>query len=135
FELQAIDAVDSLLGKDVRQAAVFDTAFHATLEPSAYIYPGPHEWLASQGIRRFGFHGISHQYASRRAAELLGKTPARLVVCHLGSGASLCAVRDGTSVDTTMGFTPLERLMMSTRSGSVDPGIIIYLMRRCGYTA
>jgi acetate kinase len=114
---------------------VFDTEFHATLEPAAYLYPGPYDWFSSEGIRRYGFHGISHQYSSGRATELLGKMPARLVVCHLGSGASLCAVRDGKSVDTTMGFTPLEGLMMATRSGSLDPGIIIYLLRHRGYTA
>jgi acetate kinase len=135
IELEAIDAVTSLAGSGVRQAAVFDTAFHATLVPAAYVYPGPHEWLTTEGIRRYGFHGISHQYASHRAAELLGKRPTRLVVCHLGSGASLCAVREGKSVDTTMGFTPLEGLMMGTRSGSLDPGIIIYLLRHRGYSA
>ena len=135
FELEAIDAVTSILGSKVPQVAVFDTAFHATLAPPAYVYPGPNEWLASEGIRRYGFHGISCQYASRRAADMLGKMPPRLLVCHLGNGASLCAIRDGRSIDTTMGFTPLEGLMMGTRCGSIDPGILIYLIRHRGATA
>jgi len=134
FELRAIDVAQTVFGPDVPQIATFDTSFHATLEPPAYVYPGPYEWL-DQGIRRYGFHGLSHQYSSRRAAELLGSGSLRLIVCHLGNGASLCAVRDGKSVDTTMGFTPLEGLMMGTRSGSVDPAILIYLIRHRGYTA
>jgi acetate kinase len=134
FEVSAIDAALAVFGPNVPQIAVFDTTFHATLAPPAYVYPGPYEWLAS-GIRRYGFHGINHRYASRRAAEILGGDAARLIVCHLGNGASLCAVRDGKSVDTTMGFTPLEGLMMGTRSGSIDPAILIYLMRHRGYTA
>jgi len=116
--------------------AVFDTAFHSTLEPRAYVYAGPYSWL-EQGIRRYGFHGISVQYATRRSAELL-KTPAselRLIVCHLGNGASVTAVSGGKSVDTSMGLTPLEGLMMGTRSGSIDPSILVYLIRRHGYTA
>lgn len=134
FELQAIDTATKVFGPDVPQVAVFDTCFHSTLEPAAYAYPGPYEWL-DRGIRRYGFHGLSHQYSSRRAAELLGGESLRLIVCHLGNGASLCAIRDGKSVDTTMGFTPLEGLMMGTRSGSVDPAILIYLMRHRGSTA
>jgi acetate kinase len=135
FELEAIEIIDRLL-PEVRQVAVFDTQFHATLEPPAYVYPAPYGWL-EDGVRRYGFHGISYQYATRRAAHMLGK-PAeslRLVLCHLGNGCSLAAVRGGKSVDTTMGFTPLEGLMMGTRSGSLDPGILIYLLRHCGYTA
>lgn len=134
FELAAIDAADRVFGPGTRQVAVFDASFHATLEPAAYVYPGPYEWVAD-GIRRYGFHGISHQYASRRAAEILGRESLRLIVCHLGNGASVCAIRDGKSVDTTMGFTPLEGLMMGTRSGSIDPAILIYLLRHRGYTA
>ena len=132
FELDAIDCVAKIF-PGVPQIAVFDAAFHSTLDPAAYVYPGPYDWLA-QGIRRFGFHGISYQYASRRAGEILGRQT-RLVICHLGNGASVAAVRDGKSVDTTMGFTPLEGLMMGTRSGSIDPGILIYLIRHRGYTA
>ena len=136
FELEAVQAVDHIFGSSVLQIAAFDTGFHSTLTPDAYVYPGPYAWLA-HGIRRYGFHGINHQYASRRAAEMLRADPAslRLIVCHLGNGASLAAVRGGKSIDTTMGFTPLEGLMMGTRSGSIDPGILIYLIRHSGSTA
>jgi len=110
---------------------VFDTGFHSRLPEPAAVYPGPYEWLA-QGIRRYGFHGINHQYCAERTAQVLGKDlrSLKLVTCHLGNGCSLAAIREGRSVDTTMGFTPLEGLMMGTRSGSVDPGILTYLMRR-----
>jgi acetate kinase len=135
LELEAIDTVSRVFGSSLPQVAVFDTAFHATIEPAAYVYPGPHEWADRDGIRRYGFHGISYQYASRRTAEILNKMPGRALLCHLGNGASLCAVREGKSIDTTMGFTPLEGLMMGTRCGSIDPGIIVYLIRHRGYTA
>ncbi len=112
----------------VPQIAVFDTAFHSEMPEAAYVYPGPYDWL-DQGIRRYGFHGINHQYCAERAAQLLRKELAslKLVTCHLGNGCSLAAIRDGHSTDTTMGFTPLEGLMMGTRSGSVDPGILTFL--------
>jgi acetate kinase len=137
LELAAIEVMDGLLGdKKTRQIAVFDTAFHATMEPEAYVYPGPYKWI-EQGIRRFGFHGISHAHAARRAAELLGRPleSLRLITCHLGNGCSLAAVRGGKSVDTTMGFTPADGLMMGTRCGSLDPGIPVYLLRHTGVTA
>jgi acetate kinase len=136
LELEAIEATERDLGPDVPQVAVFDTAFHATLSPAAEAYPGPYAWF-EQGIRRYGFHGISHQYVSQRAAAILHRDLAgvRMVTCHLGNGASLAAVLDGISIDTTMGFTPLEGIMMGTRSGSIDPGIIIHLVRNCGYGA
>jgi acetate kinase len=136
MELQAIEAAEKMFGPAIPQFAVFDTAFHSTLPDAATVYPGPYAWR-DQGIRRYGFHGISHQYTSRRAAEILGRDlkSLRLITCHLGNGCSLAAVRDGVSVDTTMGFTPLEGLMMGTRSGSIDPGIIIYLVRHFGYAA
>jgi acetate kinase len=134
FELEAIRSVDEVVGAGVLQIATFDTGFHSTLEPAAYVYPGPYQWL-DQGVRRYGFHGISHRYAAHRAAELLDADSPRLITCHLGNGASLAAVRDGKSVDTTMGFTPIEGLMMGTRCGSIDPGILIYLIRHCGYSA
>ncbi len=136
FGLEAIQMIDKVLGAAVPQIACFDTGFHATLEPAAYVYPGPYSWL-EQGIRRYGFHGISQQYASARAAEMMGRDPQvlRLIVCHLGNGASLAAVRGGKSVDTTMGFTPIEGLMMGTRCGSLDPGILVFLIRHRGYTA
>ncbi|HWC95666.1 MAG TPA: acetate/propionate family kinase [Candidatus Sulfopaludibacter sp.] len=131
LELEAIEAAEAAFN-GVPQIAVFDTAFHATIPEAARVYPGPWDWV-EQGIRRYGFHGISHQYVSRRAARMTSCR--RIVSCHLGSGASLAAIRDGASVDTTMGFTPLEGLMMGTRSGSVDPGILIYLVRHKGYDA
>ncbi len=134
MELAAVETVEAVLGPALRQIAVFDTAFHSTLEPPAYVYPGPYEWF-EQGIRRFGFHGINYQYCARLAAETLGSKSHRVILCHLGNGASLAAVRDGKSVDTTMGFTPLEGLMMGTRSGSIDPGVLVYLMRKRDYTA
>ncbi len=129
-ELQGMEMVAKLLGP-VPQIAVFDTGFHHTMPLSAATYPGPYEWF-EQGIRRYGFHGINHQYCAERAAELLGKNlnSLKLVTCHLGNGCSLAAIHEGRSVDTTMGFTPLEGLMMGTRSGSVDPGVLTYLMRR-----
>jgi acetate kinase len=115
----------------VPQVAVFDTGFHRHLSEAAYVYPGPYEWLA-KGIRRYGFHGINHAYCAGRAAQILKRDSrgSRIVSCHLGNGCSLAAIRDGRSVDTTMGFTPLEGLMMGTRSGSVDPGILTYLVRQ-----
>ena len=129
-ELEGMAIVEKLLGA-VPQVAVFDTGFHRTLPPYAFVYPGPYRWL-EEGIRRYGFHGINHQYCAERAAQLLRRDPSSLkvVTCHLGNGCSLAAIRAGKSVDTTMGFTPLEGLMMGTRSGSVDPGILTYLMRQ-----
>ncbi len=134
--LKAVDILQRRFGDGFTQIAVFDTGFHSTLSPEAYVYPGPYAWFEA-GIRRYGFHGISHGYAARRAAQLLGRDSSDLciITCHLGSGASLCAVRGGKSIDTTMGFTPLEGLMMGSRSGSVDPGILIYLLRQHNYTA
>ena len=129
-ELEGMKIVENLRG-DVPQIAVFDTGFHRQMPLSAAIYPGPYEWFES-GIRRYGFHGINHQYCAERAAQMLGAdvNALRIVSCHLGNGCSVTAIRDGQSIDTTMGFTPLEGLMMGTRSGSVDPGILTYLMRR-----
>ena len=118
---------------DVPQVAVFDTAFHAGLSAAARTYAGPHEW-AERGLRRYGFHGINHEYAAQRAAHLLGRPlgELRLITCHLGSGCSLAAIRDGRSVDTTMGFTPLEGVVMGTRAGSLDPGLLLHLLREEG---
>ena len=116
----------------VPAVACFDTAFHATLPPAAATYALPEDWRRRWPIRRFGFHGLSHQHAARRAGELLGGLPARVVTCHLGAGASLCALLDGRSVDTTMGFTPLEGLVMNTRAGSVDPGLVLWLVNEAG---
>ena len=136
--LAALDEVRDLL-PDAIQVACFDTAFHATLPPAATTYALPAAWRERYGLRRYGFHGLSHAYASRRAAELTRAatgTPARrIVTCHLGSGASLAAVRDGISVDTTMGFTPLAGLVMATRSGDVDPGLLLWLQTSAGLRA
>jgi acetate kinase len=121
--LAGIAAVGRAL-PDVPAVACFDTAFHATLPAGAATYALPQVWRERFGLRRFGFHGLSHAYASRRAAA------ARVVSCHLGAGASLAAVRDGACVDTTMGFTPMEGLVMATRSGSVDPGLVLWLLRQ-----
>jgi acetate kinase len=131
--LAALAAVAAVL-PGAPAVACFDTAFHATIPAAAATYALPREWRRRWDLRRFGFHGLSHAYASRRAAELLGR-PAegfRVVTCHLGAGASLAAVRDGRSVDTTMGFTPLEGLVMATRSGSVDPGLVLWLEEHAG---
>lgn len=134
--LEGIEITMKIFGDRMPQFAIFDTAFHGQMPTVATVYPGPYEWL-SQGIRRYGFHGISHAYCADRAAQLLGKNLAdlQLITCHLGNGCSLAAIRDGRSVDTTMGFTPLDGLMMGSRSGAVDPGILLYLMREQGYTA
>ena len=133
--LEGVEVCEQILGK-VPQVAVFDTAFHAQIPEAAAIYPGPYEWV-EQGIRRYGIHGISHQYCAERTAQILGRDllSLRLITCHLGNGCSLAAIRNGRSVDTTMGFTPLEGLMMGSRSGSVDPGILIYLLRQYNYSA
>ena len=120
---------------DVPHIAVFDTAFHHTIPAEAFTYALPAEWR-EWGIRRFGFHGLSVEWSTQRAAELLGRDAGtRLVVCHLGGGCSVTAVRDGRSVDTTMGFSPLEGIPMTTRSGSIDPAIVFYVMRVHGLTA
>jgi acetate kinase len=131
--LAALDAVSRAV-PDRPAVACFDTAFHATLPPEASVYALPREWREDLGVRRYGFHGLSHAYASRRAVEL-GADPRHVVVCHLGAGASLCAVREGRSVDTTMGFTPLQGLVMATRSGTVDPGAVLWLVTHAGLPA
>jgi acetate kinase len=134
--LAAYDAVTSIL-PDAVAVACFDTAFHSTIPAEAATYALPAEWRHRWPLRRFGFHGLSHAYASRRAAEMIGaRAPApRVVTCHLGAGASVAAVDGGRSVDTTMGFTPLDGLVMATRSGSVDPGLILWLMSRTDMSA
>jgi acetate kinase len=134
--LAGIDLAQSLFDANLPQFAVFDTAFHGTLPPEVAHYPVPQAWV-EMGIRRYGFHGISHQYCAQRAAALMEKPleELRLVIAHLGNGCSLCAVRGGRSIDTTMGFTPLDGLMMGSRSGSIDPSILTYLMRTQGYDA
>jgi acetate kinase len=131
--LRGLRLVSRLL-PEVPAVACFDTAFHARIPEAAATYALPSEWRTRWQLRRFGFHGLSHAHASRRAAELVGGDPAglRVVTCHLGAGASLAAVRGGVSVDTTMGFTPLEGLVMATRSGSIDPGLLVWLEDHVG---
>jgi acetate kinase len=129
--LEGIAALEHAL-PGVPQVAAFDTAFHATLPEAARTYPVPQKWTRQWGIRRYGFHGLSHSYCASRAAEMVKRQDLRLVIAHLGNGASVSAVRNGVCLDTSMGFTPLEGLMMGTRSGTVDPGMLVYLMRHKG---
>lgn len=131
--LAGLDLFTKLL-PGVPAAACFDTAFHASIPAAASTYALPEEWRRRWPLRRFGFHGLSHAYASRRAAELVSRPveSLRIVTCHLGAGASLAAVEGGVSVDTTMGFTPLEGLVMATRSGTVDPGLVLWLEEHVG---
>jgi acetate kinase len=126
--LDGITAVEQVL-PDVPQVAAFDTAFHSTLSEAARTYPVPKKWTREWGMRRYGFHGLSHSYCAGRAAEMIDREDLRIVIAHLGNGASVSAVRGGVCVDTSMGFTPLEGLMMGTRSGTVDPGMLIHLLR------
>ncbi len=132
--LAGIDAVTAHF-PEIPQVAAFDTAFHATLPEAAATYPLPWDWTTRWQLRRFGFHGLSVSYAVERAARLLGETPERLVVCHLGAGCSLTAVHRGRSIATSMGFTPLEGLMMVQRSGTIDPGLMLYLLTQAGIGA
>lgn len=127
--LTGIHACEKLM-PGVPMVAVFDTAFHQTMPPEAYLYAIPLEYYKDYKVRRYGFHGTSHDYVSQRAAEILGKKreDLRIIVCHLGNGASVTAVKYGKSIDTTMGLTPLEGLIMGTRSGDIDPAIITFLM-------
>src|SRR5262249_16504469 len=126
--LDGITAVEQVL-PNVPQVAAFDTAFHATLSESARTYPVPQKWTREWGMRRYGIDGLSHSYCASRAAEMIGRRGLRLIIAHLGNGASVSAVCNGICVDTSMGFTPLEGLMMGTRSGTVDPGMLVYLLR------
>ena len=131
--LAGVEAVSALL-PNLPQVAVFDTAFHQTMPPHAFRYAVPEEWYTRHGVRRYGFHGTSHRFVSQQAATLLGRpvSELRLVTAHLGNGCSATAVHDGISIDTTMGLTPLDGLVMGTRSGDVDPGLIAYLAERTG---
>jgi len=129
--LDGIRAVNHVL-PGIFQVAVFDTAFHATLPAAVRTYAVPQMWTHKWGLRRYGFHGLSHSYCATRAAEMLGQTNAKLIIAHLGNGASVSAVRNGICIDTSMGFTPMEGLVMGTRSGSVDPGMILHVLRHKG---
>lgn len=125
-------ACRKVLGPDVPMVAVFDTSFHQTMPEKAYMYAVPHEYYEKYHIRKYGFHGTSHRYVSSHYLQITGKDPkgTKIVVCHLGNGSSITAVKDGKCVDTTMGFTPLAGLMMGTRSGSIDPSVVTYLMKK-----
>ncbi len=134
--ITGIEAVTDIL-PDVPQVAVFDTAFHQTMPAKAYMYALPYEDYEKYGVRRYGFHGTSHRYVSRRACDFLGLPyeKERIITCHIGNGASITAIKDGVSVDTSMGLTPTEGLMMGTRVGDVDPGALVYLMKRLNLDA
>lgn len=131
-ELKAILACRELFGEQKPEVAVFDTAFHSTIPPKAYLYAIPYRYYQTLGIRRYGFHGTSHRYVSGHCAELMGKQleGMKMITCHIGNGASLAAIQDGRVVDTSMGLTPLDGVMMGTRSGSVDPSVVVYLMEQ-----
>ncbi|MBQ0114934.1 MAG: acetate kinase [Bacteroidales bacterium] len=134
--MQGIEAIDAIL-PDVPQVAVFDTAFHQTMEPSAYMYALPEKYYTDDHVRRYGFHGTSHRFVSRRVCEMLGVKyeDQKIICCHVGNGGSITAIKDGKSIDTSMGLTPTEGLMMGTRSGDIDAGAILFLMEKYGYTA
>ncbi|MDD3477453.1 MAG: acetate kinase [Candidatus Izemoplasmatales bacterium] len=129
--LVGIKAFQEILPK-IKQVAVFDTAFHHTMPEESFMYAVPYDWYERYQVRKYGFHGTSHQFVSLRTAELLGKKPeeCNVIVCHIGNGASICAVKKGESVDTSMGFTPLEGIPMGTRSGNVDPALVEYMMAK-----
>lgn len=129
--IAGIEAAQAVL-PNVPHVAIFDTAFHQTMPEHAYLYPVPYEWYEKHGVRRYGFHGTSHLYVSKRAAVLLGKTPSEtnIITMHIGNGVSHCAIKGGVSVDTTMGLTPLEGAMMGTRCGDIDPAIPAFMMQK-----
>ena len=129
--MAGIEAIEAVL-PGVPQVAVFDTAFHQTMPKKAYMYALPMEYYTQDHVRRYGFHGTSHRFIAKRVCDMLGTTPEgkRIICCHIGNGASICAIKDGKSIDTTMGLTPTEGLMMGTRSGDVDPGALLFLMEK-----
>ena len=131
--VQGINAATEAFGSSVPQVAVFDTAFHQTMPPKAYMFGIPYEYYEKYAVRRYGFHGTSHRYVSARCLELLGKPDGkdtRIISCHLGNGSSIAAIKDGKVIDTTMGLTPLEGLPMGTRSGSIDPSVVSFIMEK-----
>lgn len=131
-----IRACWNVLGKEVPQVAVFDTSFHTTMPEKAYLYGVPYKYYEKYGVRRYGFHGTSHRYVSAKVAELMGRDikDLKIICCHLGNGASITAVQNGQSVDTTMGFTPLDGFMMGTRSGALDPSVVTFIAEKEGMT-
>ena len=134
--VQGIRACIAAFGPDLPQVLVFDTAFHSTMPPEAYVFPLPYEYYEKYKVRRYGFHGTSHKYVSQRCAEAMGRPlgELKLITCHLGNGASITAVKHGRVIDTTMGLTPLDGFLMGTRCGAVDPSAILYLMKKEGWT-
>ena len=134
--LQGYEACLSLLGPKVPQVAVFDTAFHSTMPPMAYMYALPYEYFEKYGIRRYGFHGTSHKYVSARCAEKMGENieKIKMITCHLGNGSSIAAIKFGKVFDTSMGFTPLDGFMMGTRSGGIDPSVVTFLQQKLSLT-
>ncbi len=134
--MAGIDAITSIL-PNVPQVAVFDTAFHQTMPPESYMYPLPYEYYEKDGVRRYGFHGTSHRYVSRRVCDFLGVdyNTQKIITCHIGNGGSITAVKNGQSIDTSMGLTPVEGLMMGTRCGDVDPGALTFLMEKHNLSA
>ena len=134
--LQGYQACLNVVGPDVPQVAVFDTAFHSTMPPKAYMYAVPYEYYEKYGVRRYGFHGTSHKFVSYRVADKMGKNlkDLKVITCHLGNGSSIAAVKNGKVVDTSMGFTPLDGFMMGTRSGGVDPSVVTFIQKKLGLT-
>ena len=132
--ITGINACVEVMGKDVPQVGVFDTAFHQTMPAKAFMYALPYDYYSNDGVRRYGFHGTSHRYVSGRCAELMGKPidELKLISCHMGNGSSICAIMNGKSIDTSMGFTPLVGLPMGTRAGDVDPGALQFIMNKYG---
>lgn len=136
-QVLGIRSAQKIFGMEIPQVGVFDTAFHQTMPPTAYIYPVPYEYYEKHGVRRYGFHGTSHKYVSRQAAKFLGKSveELKIVTCHLGNGSSICAVDKGKSIDTSMGLTPLAGILMGTRSGDIDPSVVTYIQELEGMDA
>ena len=135
--LKGIEAATEAFGTEIPQVAVFDTAFHQTMPEVAYLWGLPYEYYEKYGVRRYGYHGTSHRFVSKRCFELLGKPDGkgtRIITCHLGNGSSLAAIRDGKVIDTTMGMTPLDGFLMGTRSGAIDPSVVTFLMEKEGLT-
>ncbi len=133
-EIAGIMALKEVL-PDVPMVAVYDTAFHQTMDEEAYLYPVPYNWYTDYKVRKYGFHGTSHKYIAEAVKKILNKDNFKLISCHIGSGGSICAIKDGKCIDTTMGFTPLAGIMMGTRSGDIDPSIIPYVMEKEGKNA
>lgn len=132
--LMGVEACEKIL-PGVPNVAVFDTAFHQSMKPENFLYALPYEWYEKYKVRRYGFHGTSHKYVSQRMAEIIGKKDLKIITCHVGNGASIAAVRNGEVVETSMGLTPLEGLMMGTRCGNIDPAIMPFMMKKENLTA